>query len=708
MNKYINISRISITNMKGQFVLCKGCLFLKINNKIDDCYLSNVPQDAKNNQIERDGLEYHITILSPKEMKDNDKENIKKYLYTETNIDIFGLGVNSGCYYLVCDCNLGNDIRKELKFSSKDFHITLGFDDKDNHEIRKNIRSIIIEDKNIIKNVINSLNNNDHKKNLNKLTELYERYSDDISVLYNYTKSLAIHKQYDSALMYANILADKKDCFAMAHFIIAKLKKYLNILSDEYVKEVISKLLVINEKHSLFELNNLLKIINTSIVTSKEIIKTKSLLSYDEKINIFELIELPWNFSVIDENVLGSGIIKEKHFSVLRGLGITKIINLMEEDKPTKEYINLAKTFGITICYFPITDRQDTTIEMINNIFNEFDTKGKILVHCLGGIGRTNMILACHLIKTKNISPSEAITILSGGRKVNLTVSQMMLVKNYYSFNSVKDESFKKVSLPNLIMLVGLPCSGKSTFSVEMQKYYSTITHINQDELGKKDCEDLFMNKMKGQNTIILDRCNLTKSDRKEWMTCVPSSKKSICIFFNIDLSVCINRVKTRENHPTIKNVAGGIKIIEDLSKIIEKPETKEGFSEIIIVNDENDLKNLKNKFGFGFTEISTIDTIMKFPRTKHLKNLGGMTRDDLLFDPKDLSEFLKIDLLVEEKIDGANLGLFLMDGKIMAQNRSHFVNSAYHTQFKSLDKWIDSHSIELYNIFDQGTFILF
>lgn len=175
-------------------------------------------------------------------------------------------------------------------------------------------------------------------------------------------------------------------------------------------------------------------------------------------------------------------------------------------------------------------------------------------------------------------------------------------------------------------------------------------------------------------------------------------------------MTLCIERLKNRKNHPTIKSVFSGTKIIEEMVKKIEIPEIKEGFNEVNIINNFDDLRAIKNKFGFAFEskEIYEIDKIMKFPRTKHLVNLGSMTRDDLLYDPKDLSEFLKMDLIVEEKIDGANLGLFLIDNKIMAQNRSHFVNSAYHEQFKSLDRWIESHSIELYNIFSQGNFILF
>ena len=38
-------------------------------------------------------------------------------------------------------------------------------------------------------------------------------------------------------------------------------------------------------------------------------------------------------------------------------------------------------------------------------------------------------------------------------------------------------------------------------------------------------------------------------------------------------------------------------------------------------------------------------------------------------------------------------------DGQIVVQNRSHFVNSATHEQFKKLGHWVDQHRAELYAV---------
>jgi atypical dual specificity phosphatase len=43
---------------------------------------------------------------------------------------------------------------------------------------------------------------------------------------------------------------------------------------------------------------------------------------------------------------------------------------------------------------------------------------------------------------------------------------------------------------------------------------------------------------------------------------------------------------------------------------------------------------------------------------------------------------------------------------QILVQNRSHYVNSSSHSQFKILDKWIADHKDDLYNILDVNTIL--
>ena len=104
---------------------------------------------------------------------------------------------------------------------------------------------------------------------------------------------------------------------------------------------------------------------------------------------------------------------------------------------------------------------------------------------------------------------------------------------------------------------------------------------------------------------------------------------------------------------------------------------------------------------------------LFKFPRTRHVLNTGGtaVSRDDLVMDAADARRFFDGSTVVvaEEKVDGANLGLSLSaDYEVRAQNRSHWVCSGSHAQFKGLDGWLDEHSWALCQLLVPEVEVLF
>jgi ATP-dependent RNA circularization protein (DNA/RNA ligase family) len=81
-----------------------------------------------------------------------------------------------------------------------------------------------------------------------------------------------------------------------------------------------------------------------------------------------------------------------------------------------------------------------------------------------------------------------------------------------------------------------------------------------------------------------------------------------------------------------------------------------------------------------------------KFPHTPHLLWLGdGKPRDDKLLSRSEVEGFLTEDVIVEEKVDGANLGLSVgPDGRLRAQSRGNYLNSTHsHAQWKPLWPWL-------------------
>ena len=83
-----------------------------------------------------------------------------------------------------------------------------------------------------------------------------------------------------------------------------------------------------------------------------------------------------------------------------------------------------------------------------------------------------------------------------------------------------------------------------------------------------------------------------------------------------------------------------------------------------------------------------------RFPRTPHLVWLGqDEARDDKVLSAGEARELLDGNVLVEEKVDGANVGLSLADTGIRAQNRGAYVErETCHPQFKPLFRWLDVH----------------
>ncbi len=68
-----------------------------------------------------------------------------------------------------------------------------------------------------------------------------------------------------------------------------------------------------------------------------------------------------------------------------------------------------------------------------------------------------------------------------------------------------------------------------------------------------------------------------------------------------------------------------------------------------------------------------------------------GYPRDDKVLKPAEVSDFLSGEVIVEEKVDGANLGLSLgPDGRVRAQSRGHYLAPGRsHAQWNPLWPWL-------------------
>lgn len=81
-----------------------------------------------------------------------------------------------------------------------------------------------------------------------------------------------------------------------------------------------------------------------------------------------------------------------------------------------------------------------------------------------------------------------------------------------------------------------------------------------------------------------------------------------------------------------------------------------------------------------------------KFPHTPHLAWLSSdPARQDKVFSPPEVRDFLSGEVLIEEKVDGANLGLSVdPSGNLRAQNRGSFLGTRASPQFQPLWPWLE------------------
>lgn len=639
----------------------KGCV----------CFGFNLETIVKKYGIEHEN-NLHVTVFNAKEAKTIKLENFTE----KVNVYDIGLGkqtcASDSCIYVILIVPALTRLRQKYGLPPKDFHITLQVTGSDIHHLPKDVSTLFKLNNDIIQVIKNMLNNNDSefipellvtkindsetlieiaRKNPNLLESIGNRLLE-----LGYLSGLYIYSRY---LFKSNTNIQDIRQWCITNF---------NNLKTDNGKDLFGQ--------------KVLDILNHQA----QVLETYK-YSIENDIYKFSLHKFPHNFSHIHDNLYASGIPSESCIETLKFIGIEQIITLME---PHEMKQLASKTFSdnFKLVYFNIEDLKPPTIDQMLEIC-DIIPKYKTLVHCKGGRGRTGTVLICYLMKTLQISRQQTSEYLTG-RITMLSIAQENFVKQ--DWFTLCNGSLK-VKLPPLVMLVGFPASGKSTFAKALCELSENLVYVSQDEIRTKSgCENLVSESLRKNKIVILDRCNLTIEERKYWMD-VSFKVRCWCVWFNTEFEECLYRIGKRQNHPTVK-ASSGATILNSLKNKLEEPTIKEGFEKVLIASDE-----LINSWG---VVLNIQNDLIKFPRTRHLVNLGAASSDDLLVT--DTSNFLNKPIYIEEKIDGSNIGISLdEEGNIQVQNRSHFINSSYHEQFKYLDKWIYTHEDELRTFLDNN-----
>jgi len=684
------------------FSKTKGCLYLNIDSNTIQTVLKelnvDLPEEWVKNRQGRDGPQYHMTIIPKKDFKSGLKEP------DQTEFYILGYAQKKDVGFLVCHYPAGDRFCHENNLPSHPFHITVGFASSDNHEIKKDFTSITnpkyiyTKDLESLIEEVNQLLKKDSSIDSLQLEQFYTHFSSlvdnseiSIKLKKTYCKYLYQHGKFNQLkplLIEMLYLPETKE---NAIFSLLKLNLITN--SDFNLIDV--------EKHSIIEMDRCRKIVN--LLNKNFTLARQKYVILD---GLIQKVKVPTNFSRIAETLYASGLINSSHYPFLNSLGITSVINLTEDGRTSlKEKIDYH--------HFPIPDREATTQENVLKIIDLIKRPDHVtVVHCLGGKGRTAMIFYAYLIQELEMDISEIDMKYRLQRDILMTNPQLEFLRKFskapFGNDYYKLIKYRRSSKPKSIILVGLPGSGKSTFSKHLQKYLGDdLVYVNQDTTGRKEVNNMVSLNCKNQKLVLIDRCNLTKEDRKEWLSYF--NDPVWCLHFDLPPEECFYRVEHRKNHPTLSGI-GGAKIAKSLLMKFESPDLKEGFQQVIRVKSETDLNFILGTWKMKPILVAPEDSFFKFPRTVHLYNLGSATRDDLLLDQSAQNEFLNKKVYVEEKIDGANMGISIspVDLSIWFQNRSHFVSNKYHQQFEHIDAWRDQHSSDLFEILEPGRHILF
>ncbi|TGZ85236.1 hypothetical protein EX30DRAFT_300966 [Ascodesmis nigricans] len=472
--------------------------------------------------------------------------------------------------------------------------------------------------------------------------------------------------------------------------------------------------------------------------------------TYVPTIRLGNWYKIPRFFSWIIPHVL-AGMSTPKSTSdvtALRRMGITLVITLTAEEPLPNSFFALVKGGGIrneffpTANYFPPTALQMDRI--LSAILNEAENGGATLVHCGGGKGRAGSVLACYLAlfgtsptpplrQPPKMTSHAAIDLVRSLRPGSIeTAHQETFIERYvsqawkrYGSNTplIGSEDTEldipstsppllingDITRPDVILLIGLQGSGKSHFtSLIRLRNTNTITAspdstiLANPSLGSaaatKSCESIISNFRKSPSTnrvLILDRTNPTSDDRKHFLSLFTTTNpKCIAIFFDTPTEICINRVELRGEHPTLPPWRAST-AIKSTAKLLQPPTLSEGFTGIATIRTQSAAVELANIL-FSLSGLP----LFKFPRTKHLLNLGSATRDDLVISEDDQSRIFNSGIygVITEKVDGANMGFSLdSNGEILVQNRSHYIPissaiaaTAEQMQFAKLPNWVD------------------
>eukprot|EP01051_Picozoa_sp_SAG22_P007772 SAG22_NODE_559_length_9115_cov_4.969720_6_plen_385_part_00 len=145
---------------------------------------------------------------------------------------------------------------------------------------------------------------------------------------------------------------------------------------------------------------------------------------------------------------------------------------------------------------------------------------------------------------------------------------------------------------PAVIVLVGMPGSGKSTFCAALSSelaaqraeaaglpagVYAGPVRVSQDDLGgRKPCVMLAEAALGLGHSLLIDRCNFDEQQRAHWLKLrrgpAVAAPLLVAVNFRTPAAVCKQRVNARVGHPTLGPGAESMRIIDRFERMLKWP----------------------------------------------------------------------------------------------------------------------------------------
>jgi predicted kinase len=157
------------------------------------------------------------------------------------------------------------------------------------------------------------------------------------------------------------------------------------------------------------------------------------------------------------------------------------------------------------------------------------------------------------------------------------------------------DKGRPKAAAPNrvrLVVLVGLPGSGKSTFAEQFADAGWAV--VCQDVLGnRKACEEAADAALAAGRQVVVDRTNIDTTQRAHWLRIAHAHgigpRGIVCVHLDPPPRECERRVLARTGHPTLPPTPQSAGVVRSFRRALQRPSEAEGFARVLVVRSDAD-----------------------------------------------------------------------------------------------------------------------